>query len=515
MKSLCIHHYSNNSEIDFVEIFPDELPLEEQNVIDILGGQYASMRTWKDTALEYYRRGKYEAFESILETIIYSLGEVDVQNTYKDNESSDSLYKDTLIEIYNALAAHYLNLYRLANSEQSRTEALDKTVKYIKQADEHNALCEYTLLIKSFSEILKGEAGRAEPLLKTALAKAPELQFGIFCGLGAVSYNLKRYPIALEHFIKAVTTLPTCGAGPRVAIASCCFVLEQYDRARSATKAALSIEPDNVDALLLFALLDRVEALKDKHNRTQLSISCADLLSLASVLAPASAMASNHKALLLLYKWISVDGDVIVMNETTLFLRGHLLSDCHFAVNDMLLLNHSVQTNVLSIALSDDCGGVIITVKHSLPFSNNTSLLMDFKPATKIAQLLRQGMISPVAGIQAESHYIMGKLHQLNGDNDDAFRKFDRCLQLTPDFPLAQFSLAQLLIERKEYTKSLSKFELLLLKYPQDNSMLAYVMYLKSLAAGSTHSPVFEKVKEATVDFVYDVELLLLQGKCV
>lgn len=41
--------------------------------------------------------------------------------------------------------------------------------------------------------------------------------------------------------MKALSSYPQCGSSIRVAIALCCFQLEQFDRARAAAKRALHI----------------------------------------------------------------------------------------------------------------------------------------------------------------------------------------------------------------------------------------------------------------------------------
>lgn len=58
-----------------------------------------------------------------------------------------------------------------------------------------------------------------------------------------MSYASQRYDQAVGHFVKAVQTNPgTSGASVRMAVALCCFKLEQYDRARIALEKCLSID---------------------------------------------------------------------------------------------------------------------------------------------------------------------------------------------------------------------------------------------------------------------------------
>lgn len=58
-----------------------------------------------------------------------------------------------------------------------------------------------------------------------------------------VSYVAQKYELALSHFVKAVqTNQEASGASVRIALALCCFKLEQYDRARMALEKSLSID---------------------------------------------------------------------------------------------------------------------------------------------------------------------------------------------------------------------------------------------------------------------------------
>ena len=60
---------------------------------------------------------------------------------------------------------------------------------------------------------------------------------------GLVAYSSQKYQSALDHFIKALQANPvTAGASVRLAIAVCCFKLEQFDRARVAVEKCIALD---------------------------------------------------------------------------------------------------------------------------------------------------------------------------------------------------------------------------------------------------------------------------------
>lgn len=59
---------------------------------------------------------------------------------------------------------------------------------------------------------------------------------------GFVNFLQQKYDAALEYFSKALLEKPSCGAKMRMAISYCCFMLQQYDRAKAAADVAISME---------------------------------------------------------------------------------------------------------------------------------------------------------------------------------------------------------------------------------------------------------------------------------
>ena len=62
-----------DSEDSYVCIFPDELPTEHNDLIDVLRSALAPLKAWRQCAVEYHRQGYDIEFESILNDIVVNL----------------------------------------------------------------------------------------------------------------------------------------------------------------------------------------------------------------------------------------------------------------------------------------------------------------------------------------------------------------------------------------------------------------------------------------------------------
>jgi RNA polymerase-associated protein CTR9 len=58
---------------EFVEIFPDELPEDVNDVLDVLKAELAPLKIWKAVAVEYHRQGQSQHFESVLNEIVSTI----------------------------------------------------------------------------------------------------------------------------------------------------------------------------------------------------------------------------------------------------------------------------------------------------------------------------------------------------------------------------------------------------------------------------------------------------------
>ncbi|RYG58463.1 hypothetical protein EON64_21295 [archaeon] len=141
-----------------VEIFPDELPVDVNDIIDVLRSELAPLRVWRNCAVEYYRKGDLLGFDAILSDILEALqSQEELESMFKG--SAD--YVESVTELYLAMAAReLLKLSELKNSVHVDTEQVSavhkKVVDYMKLAEEKMRLHEYYWVLRGFFEIVNG-----------------------------------------------------------------------------------------------------------------------------------------------------------------------------------------------------------------------------------------------------------------------------------------------------------------------------------------------------------------------
>jgi flagellar biosynthesis regulator FlaF len=72
-RSIRIPLAGENNKGLFVEIFPDELPEDVNDVLDVLKAELAPLKIWKAVAVEYYRQGQSQHFEAVLNEIVSTI----------------------------------------------------------------------------------------------------------------------------------------------------------------------------------------------------------------------------------------------------------------------------------------------------------------------------------------------------------------------------------------------------------------------------------------------------------
>jgi len=61
--------------------------------------------------------------------------------------------------------------------------------------------------------------------------------------------------------------------------------------------------------------------------------------------------------------------------------------------------------------------------------------------------------------LQADAHWVLGKVHQVEGRWEEAFQCYSHCVRLNPNMALGQFGLGQMFLQREDYRSALGCFE--------------------------------------------------------
>eukprot|EP01041_Mallomonas_annulata_P003009 gene3009-5892_t len=513
---------------NYVEVFPDEIPSDVNDLIDVLRAEFAPIKIWKDTAdsilrqVEYYRQGLHKEFHLVLNEIITVLNDdpdSEVAQTYKQKPE----FKESILEIYNVLAADAL--VNNPDKNQDNKDAYSKIVlEYLNKADEVtlNSNNDYTNLIKAFFELRLGNLDRAKYYLSNLYLHASRNTDGkkaflyiTHVGLGALAYARKKSQAALEHFSDAMKCNPSCDAAVLVAAAGCLFELGQYEKSRALLNQVITLDAGNVNALVLLSLMDRVIAQKDKTRRKECRESAHEYSLLAAQMDPSCALALNHMANYFFHTWKFLDDNVEIMDAITLRFKwpssSASLDNMTLQEGDLLQLNHSYITSVKKIDKeSHPDRYILVTVKVDLPPALLAlATTKEFHQTKLLAG--KAFRVSTVAEIKSESCFILGRVYHDLGETNYASHLYKEALKYWPDMSLAAMLLGQLLFAENKYVEAKELFQKVLSRHPEDKDAQAYLYLVKGLNQGETTS--MDKLKEVAAGFAWEEDLWLLQGQ--
>jgi tetratricopeptide (TPR) repeat protein len=531
-----------SSSSDFVEIFPDEIPSDVNSLLDVLRAEYAPLKIWRGAALEYYRQNQLENFNDVLNEIVSAM-DPEIEEYYRDRGE----FEEGIVEIFDALSASSLyQSYLLVDDTKSMAEATGKQqlevlkeqiVTNVKKSETVNRHNEYNWLIRGFFELSYGDLEYADHylrnvydrMIKQATENRPFL-YGSTVGLGAVAYARKKYSTALDYFVKAMQCNPIkCGNNVRVALATCCFKLEQYDRCRLAVDRVLSIDPCNVDALIILSLLQRIDSGKvEAKKRVEYHQVARDLCHLVTQLNPSSALGMNQMAYYKFDDWQMIDADALVTSVNVIEIV-HADSNKDYSIvenlqyEDMFKFKRGLSVHIVSeVSTQMNTAGQKVTTLVVKPNSEvptewvgGKSVLTciksksDLNDVCHIAATALRG--SEINEIRSESYYILGRVYHLLSQYDNAMQFYSDALILMPEMSLAAFGIGQLYLAKEEFDLSYEKFQDVLKKYPDDKDTQAYLLFIQSYHRKETTAS-FEKLKEVASGFVFEADLWLSQG---
>lgn len=225
----------------------------------------------------------------------YLENDTEVQSQYIKDLGDESVYRSQLAQMYEALAANAMTSLLRARHEYAGAAPADAQQKaarderetelkklhqqYMVKTQNEKRFDEYIYIIKGFwSLFVDGDLSGADRQFqivhsKAVRADATREQKTYICsasiGLGICLYAEGKYQQALEHFAKAIQANPACPPSVRVAVASCCFKLGQFGKARLAANVAVEMDPTQADAFCMLALIEQADAVKDRTKRRE------------------------------------------------------------------------------------------------------------------------------------------------------------------------------------------------------------------------------------------------------
>ena len=519
-RALTFKHYLDNTGSESVDLSIDELPIVKDDVnkfLDVMTGNKVPAMIVHDVALEYYRINQSDNFQLTLEHL---RDQID-----KSQEHGGSSYanRDDLMEIYQRLMANSLSQYMNIERNNNKTQRKEYGEQFVNFTQQSNRLAgssdpPYITVMKGFYEFNTGKPERAARHFNL-IANTPGYAYIYNVGYGCIRYQAKSYQAALDHFMKALKAKPDADAGIRVAIGACAFKLGQYERCSLALKRALSLDPCNVDALILMALTRRVEAMKDKVLRKEYRLDAHDLCKLADYIGDRTMAANNLIANHIFHTWKLIDTNGEVQDDlNSIIVQGNnteIKAGTDNKAGDDIQIDRLYTISVDEVQVDGD--HTILHLEESNEelkeyLRNNKHVKIEAKLLQKVQSIATHcAKESQNDGSKSESFYILGRLYHHQGNYKFAEKLYKKAVSLNKDMVLANFGLGQILFARGDFEAAIGSFETALKKYPDDHDCQAFIILAKALHRNERVS--FEKIREVSQGFPYEVDLWLLQAQ--
>ena len=442
-------------------------------------------------------------------------------------------FEEGMAQIFETLAANAMtNLIRNKHeyasvptadiSEKAARDARNTELKkihqqYMTKANEQLRFHEYHILIKGFWHLfIDGDATQADRQFNIVYSKATRADAkGLkkyfspaSIGLGMCSYYNSKYQTALEHFAKAIQANPSCHPSIRVAVASCCFKLGQYDKARAATNIAIDMDPTSADAFCMLALIEQAAAVKDRNNSKSHRLAANEYWRIAIELDPACPFALIHLANFHFHTWKALG---LCRFENDIMIKFDKSVAAGIAVGDKLMFDGGDKNFVKDINTVEE--GIIVTLAERVSVDKvGESVSVKAKSYNRVLSLANDACkATNIRQVWAESYYIQGRIHQDRGDIDNAASLFSAALQKWESMDLATFALAKIQLSRGEHKDAMLNFEAVAKRNPEDRDTEAYLCLLRALVRNELTT--YDKIKDIAAGFEYDIDLWLTQGQ--
>lgn len=328
-------------------------------------------------------------------------------------------------------------------------------------------------------------------------------------------------------------------------------------------------QPTNANVLVMLALLEQINAKRDRTKRIECRNSAFEYCTIASVLEPKNSLTLNLLANHYFFSWKVLVGskqptDAAVKGKQHL-CGAYLLDSSHVLLldvtdaamdslhdDDQLMLQsgsadgqklvsiakvlspgasdyhsiaQSVDTFLTRLVVGNGASSTIDALRQriivlrlcealSAKVSRVGQALWDVqvKELDRVEKLAQQALrCTTQPSICSESFFILGKVSHSRRNINKAFDYYTLALKNAPDMTLAAFGAAQIMFSRKELAVSLELFEKVLTRHPEDKDTQAYVYLLKALH--KREDTPFDKLREVAPGFQFETELWLVQGE--
>jgi len=521
--SLCIPITSSSSvpsdeQPNFIEIFPEEISnVPSSTLSKVLTDEDAPLSIWSDAALMYVQNRSTVSGSDLL------------QEACKREEAGVSGANNA--DRVRTLASAGIALLTQVNRGGDASASSTKDAKDIAQRDEDvrqasdkqfnratkiDGLFPMTWIGRGLLHLTADRVDQAQFFFETTLKQCGQVLPALL-GMAAVRYKKEDYAGALELYGRAMALFPDkSGSETRVGFGLACYKLGQVDRAKAAFRRAHAMEPKNVEAMVGLAILDLAsmdETAKDYRARTENAIR---LLSTANLVDHSNALVQNHLANHYFWKWAPVPGTVSVEAGSNVVTTSQPMNlDTGERVRIGVEGFESYVAEDEEEEDDDDAaaaGANTLRLKDAWNGESATGLKLWKKDYDRVVALARGALNSTtVKEMQAESLFILARVHHIRDEMEQAAKFYDRACKFAPHLAPARFGLAQTLIWDESYDEAAAHLRLVLGTSANATDALAALGLLEA-KSGMDRRGAFSYLKKAIDLDPLNPDLVLLEA---
>ncbi|XP_034476135.1 RNA polymerase-associated protein CTR9 homolog [Drosophila innubila] len=256
--SLPVGNRSNNGQQN------EEDSTDLMELIEMFAKRRVKLNEWIEKASSFYKEGKYDCFEKML------------QNAITRGSKSYVDYKNELVRTHLILAAYYVRQAQ-CDPGHRRAEWQEKVSTVLQAVDKLQVTPSEKLQLQSRGialMLLNLHLPEADNCFVAVLRQEPTDVIALL-GRGCLAYNRQEYRVALGYFKNILLYYPQGPLDVRVGIAHCFLKLDDLDSARRAFELALANNGRCLNALLGMAQLKLNERTRPANEEAMNLLSAA------------------------------------------------------------------------------------------------------------------------------------------------------------------------------------------------------------------------------------------------
>eukprot|EP00056_Hartaetosiga_gracilis_P009401 m.135058 g.135058 ORF g.135058 m.135058 type:complete len:1193 (+) comp13117_c0_seq8:51-3629(+) len=230
-----------------VEFDLNQLP-DVNDILAILNEQHP-LDIWMQIAEQFRKNFEFEHMVQLLERAKHIIGDVNLR-----------------VKCFTLLAGYQLEKVQVTTDDNEIKDFLREADHYLNEAEKLDNNNEECMVSRGHFHLMKGNVARARAQFDLVLTSKDSNNILAQLGRAAIDFNEGNYKVALQHYRNVIRSKPDCPSSVRVGIGMCFAHLKNFEKAQLAFERALSLNPENDDALVGLAVIQM-----NKHNQEAMS----------------------------------------------------------------------------------------------------------------------------------------------------------------------------------------------------------------------------------------------------